>query len=811
MSLAANQKNNTAGMPPAIGRFMPLSILGRGAQGVVYLARDPDLDRDVAIKTITCRQHDHTQLLNEARNVAKLQHPNIVPLYEIGTHEGAPFLVYQFAEGDPLKRLLGTGQPVAPARAIPLIATILDAIGSAHKVGIIHRDLSPTNILLDSAEQPHVLDFGVSGLVGLSTNGSDIVGTVNYMAPEALSGGDIGPATDLFSVGVILYEMLTGEPLFAANNHMAVMYKIVHERVLPPSTFNKQLDKALDGLVMRALDKDPAKRYDDAGEMQVALQKFLEPDEPEPRDLSGDGTSGALEFLMRKIRRKPDFPAISQHISDISQKTSASFDTHNNDLANIILKDYAITSKLLRLVNSAVYRQCGGGAITTVSRAVMILGYERVRQAALNIALFEHLKDAQQAEGMKNALMNSFMSAVIAKEMAAKLPRVNAEEAFIVSLFLRLGKLLTIYYFPEEYSEIEQEVSNKGGRELTVSKAVLGVSYVEIGMAIAKEWKLPDLVVKGMRASESPGQDPGTVEVYLLQLASFSNEIAETVSKAAPDSQRELGALVNRYKRSLKLNDSEINNVVKDSFGKMEEYADILSLNVKTCPAYAAVKQRVAADERGVDADVDATGTATGTPTGGGVTTDGGAASATAPPPTSEPSNDRRMLLINSIAEITTTLLGEFDLNNILVMILETLYRGIGFSRVVMLVRDARNRQMVARFGFGQDIDQMIPTFRYPLSAESDIFNDAVRHSREYVVLDVDAAEYQGRVPDWCRQLLKPRAVVLLPIVLNKACISLIYADSTESGARISAEELKLFATLTKQAALAIHQKSAKK
>ena len=144
-------------------------------------------------------------------------------------------------------------------------------------------------------------------------------------------------------------------------------------------------------------------------------------------------------------------------------------------------------------------------------------------------------------------------------------------------------------------------------------------------------------------------------------------------------------------------------------------------------------------------------------------------------------------------------------------MILETLYRGIGFSRVVMLVRDARNRQMVARFGFGQDIDQMIPTFRYPLSAESDIFNDAVRHSREYVVLDVDAAEYQGRVPDWCRQLLKPRAVVLLPIVLNKACISLIYADSTESGARISAEELKLFATLTKQAALAIHQKSAKK
>jgi GAF domain-containing protein len=141
-------------------------------------------------------------------------------------------------------------------------------------------------------------------------------------------------------------------------------------------------------------------------------------------------------------------------------------------------------------------------------------------------------------------------------------------------------------------------------------------------------------------------------------------------------------------------------------------------------------------------------------------------------------------------------------------MILETLYRGVGFSRVLMVVKDVKTRSMVARFGFGEGIDEIVPKFRYSIDAASDVFVDASSTGREFVVLDTGAAEYEKRIPEWCRKLTAPKALVLLPIVVNKAVVSLIYADFNVPSNRISMEEIKLFATLTKQAALAIHQKS---
>ncbi|MCG3203332.1 MAG: Serine/threonine-protein kinase PknD [Gammaproteobacteria bacterium] len=785
-------------LPERIGRFRPTQVIGQGGQGVVYLARDPDLDRFVAVKTLTRRCADPGRMVTEARHAARLQHPNIVTLLEIGTHEELPFLVYQYAEGTSLKQMLDAHQPIPPARAIALMLRILEGIAHAHRAGILHRDLTPGNILVDSEGNPLILDFGISSLVGMTATGNNVLGTPNYMSPENLSGGEVGPAADIFSLAVILHEMLTGHPLVVADNAMTAMYKVMNETFLPPSVTNPAIDAPLDEIVMHGLQRDPARRYANAQEFMDALKGYVDPQDA-PRELDGStGGNGAVDFLLRRLNRRPDFPAISRHVAEITQKTSKSDDTHANELANVILKDFALTSKLLKLVNSSVYRHGGGSAITTISRAVMILGFEQVRQAALNLTMFEHLKNAEQAQDMRNSLLSSFFSAMVARDLATDTHGVGGEEVFIVALFLRLGKHLAIFYFPEEYREIERQVANRGSSELKASKEVLGASYVELGAAIARQWQLPDLVVRGIScASSAAGTQPDSPADRAVAIAAFSNELAEVFARGGPDVAASVEALASRYRRTLKIDAEALRKVVTVGMERVTEYARILNISTRDSALCAGIS-------KATGRPVPATDAAAATDATGGA---GAEAAATA-----EESGDaamkRRMLLINSISEIATTVMGEYDLNNVLVMILETLYRGIGFSRVLMVVKDARSRCMQARFGFGEGVNELIPKFRYSLDGGSDIFLEAATTGREFVVVDTTAADYLHRIPSWCRSLTAPRAVVLLPIVVNKAVISLIYADFTAAGTRISVEEIKLFATLTKQAALAIHQKS---
>jgi len=159
MGIAAEKISISSHLPEQIGRFTPIKKLGRGAQGVVYLARDTELDREVAIKTLTSKQQANANLLNEAKNVSKLNHKNIVSLYEIGVHEGANYLVYQYIKGVSLKQQLKSGQPVPKVKAVKLISQLLEGIDYAHENGLLHRDLNPSNILVDEEQTPKVLQI----------------------------------------------------------------------------------------------------------------------------------------------------------------------------------------------------------------------------------------------------------------------------------------------------------------------------------------------------------------------------------------------------------------------------------------------------------------------------------------------------------------------------------------------------------------------------------------------------------------------------------------------------------------------------
>ena len=204
-------------MSKHIGRFEIIRELGRGAQSVVYLARDPHLQREVAIKTLHFSRPDpqkNEQLLVEARMVSQLRHPNIVPIFEADEEQGDLYLVFEYVPGKNLGEFLEASGRLTPVKAIAILHPVLDAIAHAHAAGIIHRDLKPNNILIGSDGMPRVMDFGIASRIETQTNdGETFMGTPSYMAPEYIAHRESSARTDVFSAGLILYEMLTGQRL----------------------------------------------------------------------------------------------------------------------------------------------------------------------------------------------------------------------------------------------------------------------------------------------------------------------------------------------------------------------------------------------------------------------------------------------------------------------------------------------------------------------------------------------------------------------------------------------------------------------
>ncbi len=798
-AVAANKITNTT-LPKQLGRFEPIDVLGKGAQGIVYLAEDTQLGRKVAIKTLDKRRQDAEQLNQEAKNVSKLSHPNIIPLYEIGFHQESPFLVYQYYEGEQLKQRLQRETKLKQLDAVKITDQILDGIGYAHKNNIIHRDLNPSNLLIDKDGNTKIMDFGISVISGTLTSSTEITGTVNYLAPEQLTNSELSPAIDIFASGLILYEMLTGHQVYAANNSMAVMYKITNDIVAPPSKRNPEIDKDLDAIVMKALEKDPANRYTSAAEMQAALKKYLKVDDDDGKESSNTNTSSTVEFLLRRMKRKQDFPAVSAHITEINQKSATSNLSSANELSNVILKDFALTTKVVRLVNSSFYGQFGG-EITTVSRAIVILGYEQVRAAVLSIILFEHLQNSEQANELKNAAYTALMSGIISREKAKQMKGLNeddVETSFVASMFHTLGKLLTIYYFPEEFEAMKTSVLNKGVDEDQAMRSLLGVSYDELGRGIAKEWKLPDTIGDSMkRLPEGTVPVAKTSSESLRQLACFSNELC-AINSSDKDTNDAYDALAARYKDSLGITKDSIDKLLESSIKEAEEFTRILNIDTSKVTVFNNIRKNTEENKEGENWTTEVVEK-------GGDVDDGVTIETVKAEPKTQQQNQHD-ILVNGIAEITNSLLDDFNLNEILTMVLETIYRGMGFNRVLFAVHDAKNKQVIARFGLGKGIDGIIPDFRYKVSDSEDVLVSTIRKGKEFIVLDVNSDEYKDKVPAWLRRLTMPTTVVLYPIIVNKRCLGLIYADNDDSSIKISMEALGFFKTLRNQASLAIQQ-----
>ena len=260
--------------PTVIGRYEIVAELGRGAMGSVFKALDPLVGRTVALKTIhsAALEGEHSEeyrarFYREASACGVLAHPAIVPVFDVVEHEGAPFLVMEFVDGRTLADALKKGERFTLDRVCEIGQQLAEALGYAHRQGVIHRDIKPANILLTSrqvygSERPRITDFGIAKLAAseITTTGQ-LLGTPSFMPPEQFTGAPIDGRADLFSLGVILYALATGEQPFPGETMTAVSYKIVYTEPVPPAKLNPTIPAGLEAVILKCLAKNPANRY----------------------------------------------------------------------------------------------------------------------------------------------------------------------------------------------------------------------------------------------------------------------------------------------------------------------------------------------------------------------------------------------------------------------------------------------------------------------------------------------------------------------------------------------------------------------
>jgi eukaryotic-like serine/threonine-protein kinase len=305
------------------GRYRIIRKLGAGGMADVYLAEDQELGRQVAIKILNDRHAVDDSFIErfrrEAKNAAGLSHPNIVSIYDRGEAEGTYYIAMEFLDGRSLKELI-VGRGPAPIKvAIEYARNILAALAAAHKQGIVHRDIKPHNVLIGAEGRLKVTDFGIarSGASQMTEVGS-IIGTAQYLSPEQARGAPVDQTSDLYSVGVVLYEMLTGQVPFTGDTPLEIAMKHLSEVPRPPSELRPEIPHDLDSVVLRALAKDPSERYQSAEEMDADLARVAEglPVDPETEEaatavLSGSGLMAAAptSVITRPRPGEPSRPA----------------------------------------------------------------------------------------------------------------------------------------------------------------------------------------------------------------------------------------------------------------------------------------------------------------------------------------------------------------------------------------------------------------------------------------------------------------------------------------------------------------------
>ncbi len=511
---------------------------------------------------------------------------------------------------------------------------------------------------------------------------------------------------------------------------------------------------------------------------------------PSPRE-------AALQALLLRMRHRTDFPALSESVASIL-RTAASDRESLADLTHEILKDVALTQKLLRLVNSVQFAHYGQGAIATVSRAVSLVGFNTVRNMALSLVMLDQMEDKAHARQMQEEFVRALMAGAVATELA---PGVHdGEGAFLGAMFQNLGRMLACFYFQDETGRIAalRDAPDFRGGEPAASAQVLGLPYEDLGVGVARAWGLPDTLQRAMRRPDGPPPPRGADDPVerLRWIGAAANDVALAALAAAEDRPALLREAARRYAAVVPGGLATLEKAAEAARQKTLRLTDAMQLQVEAGSAAARLLQpEPAADApppepRTVEEKRRALAAAR-------------AARHAPPPPV--PAE----VLTAGVQEIVDAMAGSaVRVDDVVRMVMETMLRGLGLRRVVFCLRDAKTDTMAGRFALGEGHQDASRLLRFPQAASGDLFAAVCRRGGDLLMADLADPAQAQRLPTWYRAAFAGTgAFVLLPLVARGQPFALLYADHAKpDGIVLDERGFALLRTLRNQALMAFRQ-----
>jgi eukaryotic-like serine/threonine-protein kinase len=506
--------------------------------------------------------------------------------------------------------------------------------------------------------------------------------------------------------------------------------------------------------------------------------------------------TAVLNTLLRVMNDNDDFPALSATISEINKAVDSEHSSLNS-LTKIILQDFSLTKKLLKVVNTVSYGQFGG-KISTISKAVVILGFDVVRDIATALVLIEFLQNKSQAVQLKDEVISSFFAGLIARQLTINLNLRNYEEAMICGVFHHLGKLLATFYFFDKSQEINQLIAG-GASPNKASFEVLGISYNDLGHGVARSWNFPNRLLHGMQTLPSSKLPSNANELDQLNITvNLASELTTLVaSTGSKDKSAGIKKLVKKYNPAMNVDAKQLHTVLQEGMQEMAVRASILNIRPNQSPLLKRIEKFTGLalhNEKDNQPDHEQADASTNQ------SSDEEAIKAAE-------KIDSEAILQAGIQDVINTLVGEYKLNDVLQMVLEIMYLGMGFNRTVMFLRDHKANAMQAKTGFGQDIDTVLPQFSFPLTSAPDVFHLAMEKGVDIVIEDVNDKSISSKIPSWYTQVSDAKSFLLLPVVIDKKAIGCFYGDmNTTNSLDTASKSLGLLRTLRNQVILAIKQ-----
>ncbi len=518
-------------------------------------------------------------------------------------------------------------------------------------------------------------------------------------------------------------------------------------------------------------------------------------------ETAGQAQWGTVEFLLRRMQHSSDFPVLSESIRTLN-RLADSGDQDAGRLASVIIRDFALTSKILKVVNSAHYSRFAG-KIGSVSRAIVVLGIDTIRSLATSLILFEHLQDRDQASRLKDEVAGAVFAATLSRRIATGTGIDATEEAFLCGMLHNLGRLLVSYYLPEECAEIDRLGEQEGVAPAVVEKQVLGMTLEQMGVAVAQAWNFPTEVTRGMvRLDPAAPGDLGDPRLRMRLVAGLANEVTQLIGSGGGDEEARQ-QLLERYRKGLGIGDDEFEEMLVESRREFQELSSGLTSQRRQGFFLGNLLQR-----QGLETATPPL--AAGDPAGLGESLvleagpDAEGEPAAADIRAAQPSPDAERILTRGLQEVSGLLAEEGkDLNQILGVTLETIYRAMAFQRVVVCLREVKKQRYLARLGFGEEIDAFMEGFRFPDRYSADVFHAALKNGVDLYIADAGQPKIRNNLPGWYRQISSAGSFLLFPLVVRQRPLGLIYADHPKAhGMDLTEEQLNLLKALRNQVLL---------